>query len=355
MNDIEVFRKDPLGAKALLETRGFEIDPALDVLPFDEAFRASVRQVEDLRASRKATSATTGEYQRGNPDGLSEETAEIMRAQAAGLRDHLQEKEGEMRSNQTKLHDVMLGIPNFPSERAPIGLEYEDFRLIYEWGNKPQLKTPTDHAKIGSRLGIIDTDAGTMLAGPRFSVLHGKGARLQRALVNFFLDQSTSNGYEETVVPVIVNEDSLYGTGQLPKFRDDIFGTEVGGRSMFLSPTAEVQLTNLAGRNATYRSRDLPRKLTAYSENFRAEAGSAGRDMTGIFRQHEFPKIELVRIVNPGDSWEQLEALTMDAEGCLRALGLHYRNVALSRGDIGLSAAFTFDLKFWLPGQQQYK
>lgn len=355
MNNIEAFRTDPVGSGELLKTRGFEIDPMSDILPLDNSVKTTRREADGLRSQRKVFSGVLGKHRSGKSTDLSEEQVKTLHAEATELRNRLHEKEEAMRIAQIGLRTVMLGIPNFPSEKAPLGLEYEDFRLVYEWGDKPDIKEPVDHAAIGSRLGIINTEAGTMLAGPRFSVLQGKGAKLQRSLVNFFLDMGTSNGYEETVIPIIVNEESLLGTGQLPKFRDDVFETEVGGRSMFLSPTAEVQLTNLASRDITYKSSDLPKKLTAYSENFRAEAGSAGRDTTGIFRQHQFPKVELVRITNPENSWDQLEELTFDAESCLRALELHYRKVALSRGDIGFSSAFTYDLEVWLPGQKQYR
>jgi seryl-tRNA synthetase len=355
MNDIKRFRDDPAGSRELLKLRGFEINPETDVLPFDTESRGLNGEVEAMRAERNNLGAALGNYYKGNPDGLNPDMAEAMRLEAADLRERLQAKEAEMRVAQENIQTIMLGIPNFPLEITPVGLEYEDYRLVYEWGDKPNIDKPIDHGTIGSHLRILDTEAGTLLAGPRFSVLRDKGAKLQRSLINFFLDQSTGNGYVETVVPVVVNEDSLLGTGQLPKFREDIFETEVGGRDMFLSPTAEVQLTNLAGRNKLYSTAELPVKLTAYSENFRAEAGSAGRDTTGIFRQHQFPKVELVRIVHPDESWNQLEELTMDAEGCLRALGLHYRKVALSTGDIGFSAAFTYDLEVWLPGQGQYR
>lgn len=355
MHSIEVFRNNPEESRILLQERGFEIDPIIEILPLDEIVRDSTREIDMLRNQRKTASAQLGRYQSSSATDLDADQAEAMRTGAVELRSRLHTAEEKRRDAQEALKNVMLGIPNFPHNNTPRGEEYEDFRLVYEWGEKPYINEPVDHSITGKRLGIIDTELGTMLAGPRFSVLRGKGAKLQRGLINFFLDQSTSNGYIEHVVPVVVNEDMLYGTGQLPKFRDDTFRTEVDERDMFLSPTAEVQLTNLSARDKVFKSSDLPLKITAYSENFRREAGSAGRDITGIFRQHQFPKIELVRIANPEGSWDQLEELTMDAEGCLRALGLHYRKVALSTGDIGFSAAFTYDLEVWLPGQGQYR
>ena len=353
MLDIDTLRTNPEYAEQHLARRGFDININEEVLTTDSIRRGLSQEITELRTRRNQISEQLKDYYSGNISLSDDEILEI-KDLATGLRTEVQDKEQEHREIHGEFLSKMLSIPNLPAEHAPTGLDYEDFELQYTWGDKPFIENPVDHSIIGANLRIIDTELGTQIAGPRFSVLRGKGAKLQRALINFFLDNNAENGYEEHVVPYVVNEKSLTGTGQLPKFKHDVFSTSVDGKEMYLSPTAEVQLTNLI-RDKLLDEEELPFKITGYSENFRAEAGSAGRDTAGIFRQHQFPKIELVRVTTPEESWEQLESLTLDAEFCLRTLGLHYRKVALSTGDLGFSSAFTYDLEVWLPGQGNYR
>jgi len=353
MLDIERLRDDPLAAEAGLARRDFLLNLSDSIFPLSASLFALGQELDELRRQRNEIAEAIKQHYAGEGNATEDKIAEF-KGSASELRGVIRSKEAVYREMSDEFRVEMLGIPNIPAAHTPDGLDYEDFELMYAWGDKVDMEEPEDHSSIGARLGIIDTTSGTNLAGPRFSVLRGQGASLQRALINFFMDQNVLRGYEEYTVPYIVNPTALEGTGQLPKFKDDIFRTSVGGREMFLSPTAEVQLTNLV-RDRVFTEDELPHMMTAYSENFRAEAGSAGKDTAGIFRQHQFPKLELVRVVHPEQSWQQLEDLTFDAESCLRALGLHYRKVALSAGDIGFSAAFTYDLEVWLPGQGKYR
>ncbi len=355
MIDIGLIREHPAFVQERLAERGFEFDPA-EVLGEDMAVRGLVTQLDEMRRHRNELSGQHGPRGDGATELSADEVADL-KERGSALRDQIQAGEEELRVVRRSLSAAMLGIPNLPADHTPRGLNYEDFRLIYEWGEQPQLAKAVSHHDIGSRLGIIDVKAGVELAGPRFAVLRGKGAQLQRALVSYLLDCNIAHGYEEHTVPVLVNPRALEGTGQLPKFAGDVFSVaagENGDQRMYLSPTTEVQLTNLA-RDRVFKPDELPMGLTAFTECFRSEAGSGGRDMKGIFRLHEFPKVELVRLSTAADSWASFEQLTSDAEDALRGLGLHYRKVALAAGDIAAQSAFTYDLEAWFPGQGAYR
>jgi len=253
-----------------------------------------------------------------------------------------------------RFSQLMAGIPNTPHESVPAGKSAADNVEVRRWGTPPKFAfTPKAHWDLGPELGILDFDRAAKITGARFAVYMGLGAKLERALINFMLDVHTKeHGYTEVLPPFLANKDSFYGTGQLPKFEADLFKLE--GTDYYLVPTAEVPVTNLY-RNEILDLETLPIKLTAYTPCFRSEAGSYGRDVRGIIRQHQFQKVELVKFSRPESSYEELESLTRDAEDILQRLGLAYRTVVLSTGDIGFSSAKTYDIEVWLPGLNEYK
>lgn len=254
-----------------------------------------------------------------------------------------------------ELHGKLLSIPNFPADHVPDGKSDIDNVVREQWGKKPEFDfIPKDHIDLGKAMDIFDFDRAAKISGPRFVVLKGAGSVIQRALVSFMLDLHNQKGYREVSVPYLVSRETMTGTGQLPKFEFDLFKTEVGGKELFLIPTAEVPVTNLHSQEVILEDQ-LPIKYACYTENFRAEAGSAGRDTRGILRQHQFPKIELVQLTKPEDSWSELEKLRINAEDVLRQLGLHYQVVSLCAGDLGFSTSYTYDLEVWVPGQDKYR
>ena len=260
----------------------------------------------------------------------------------------------EEQSNEAERHqqDLLLAIPNLPHEACPVGADEEDNPEIKEWGEKREIADAKDHVQLAEALGLISFEDAVRIAGSGFAVYRGQGAKLQRALIQFLLDlQTGTNGYEEVNVPHLINRECMYGTGQLPKFEDDMYGLNEG--QTFLAPTAEVPVTNLY-RDTILSEEQLPIKMTAHTPCFRREAGSSGRDNKGIIRMHQFDKIELVQIVHPDKSMETLEELTGHAESVLQALGLHYRIIELCTGDVGFSACKTYDIEVWAPGQGKY-
>jgi len=273
-------------------------------------------------------------------------------------------KEGEAQETQLKAQcdDELLTIPNAPHSTVPDGAGSEDNPVLHTWGTKPTFAfEPKAHWDLGPALGILDFEAGARITGARFTVLRGAASRLSRGLINYMLDLHLQQGYEEVWPPAVVRRASLRGTGQLPKFEADLFKLDVPvgpdhdpDNDLFLSPTAEVQVTNLHADQILDRS-DLPRKYTAYTPCFRAEAGAAGKDTRGLIRQHQFDKVELVKFVEPEHSYGELEGLRQDAERVLQGLGLHYRVVTLCTGDLSFTAAKTYDLEVWLPGQDAYR
>ncbi len=284
-------------------------------------------------------------------------------------RDELKAKGGQIKEGETELSSIeqerealQLGLPNAPHASVPDGAGEQDNRVVHTWGDKPRFDfAPQAHWDLGARLGILDFDAGARITGARFTVLRGAASRLTRALVNYMLDLHTGRGYEEVWPPAVVRRAALRGTGQLPKFEQDLFRLQIpvgpnheADNDLFLSPTAEVQVTNLH-MDQILDAAELPRRYTAYAPCFRAEAGAAGRDTRGLIRQHQFDKIELVKLVEPETSYAELEGLREDAERVLQGLGLHYRTVLLCTGDLGFAAAKTYDLEVWLPGQDTYR
>ncbi len=286
--------------------------------------------------------------------GLKEE-AQLRRAAVRQTGDQIAALESHLDGIESELNSLMAGLPNLPHDSVPVGEDETANSEVKRWGQPPQFDfTPLDHVELGARLGILDLERATKISGARFSILTGLGARLERALINFCLDlQTRRNGYTEVVPPFIVNAKTLFGTGQLPKFEEDLFKL-TDERGLYLIPTAEVPLTNIYAEEIL-DSAQLPIKMTAYTPCFRSEAGSYGKDTRGLIRQHQFDKVELVKITRPEDSYDHLESLRADAESVLEALGLAYRTIVLSTGDMGFSAAKTYDIEVWLPSQQTYR
>ena len=334
---------------ARLKTRGFDLP---------------VEQVESLEADRKRFAAETQELQAlrnarskaiGQAKAKGEDVAPIM-AEVTGIGDKLKANEAALAEVQQQLSAIALGIPNLPHESTPIGKDEHDNVEVSRWGTPRSFDfTVKDHVELGERHGWLDGEAGAKLSGARFTVLRGQLAHLHRALAQFMLDLHTrEHGYTECNIPLIVNADTMQGTGQLPKFEEDLFATTVGEAKRYLIPTAEVSLTNLV-RDSIVEADALPMRVTAHTPCFRAEAGSYGKDVKGMIRQHQFEKVELVQIVEPSKSFEALEELTGHAEKVLQKLELPYRKMALCTGDMGFTATKTYDLEVWLPSQDTYR
>lgn len=317
-------------------------------LELDGERRRSIAAVEQLKARKNVASQEIATLKKSGQDA----TAQIEEMKRAGeeikaLDDHLVRIEEEFGA-------LELFFPNVPHESVPVGADETANRVEREWGERPQFAfTPKSHWDLGEQLGILDFDRASKITGARFSILFGAGARLNRALMNLMLDVHGRQGYKEVLPPFIVNSDSLRGTGQLPKFEEDLFRLQ-HEKPLYLIPTAEVPVTNIH-RDEILDAAQLPIFYTAYTPCFRSEAGSYGKDTRGLIRQHQFEKIEIVKFTSPETSWEELEALTRDAEEILQMLGLHYRVMALSTGDMGFSAAKTYDIEVWLPGQETYR
>ncbi|MGN6229197.1 MAG: serine--tRNA ligase [Dyella sp.] len=336
-------------AARLQETRGYAL---------------AVSAVEALENERKRLATETQELQNlrntrskaiGQAKAKGEDVAPLM-AEVAGIGDKLKANETALAEVQAKLADIALGIPNIPHESVPPGKDEHDNREILRWGTPRSFDFAIkDHVDLGARHGWLDADAGAKLSGARFTVLRGQLAHLHRALAQFMLDlQTGEHGYLECNVPLIVNADAMQGTGQLPKFEEDLFSTHVAETKRYLIPTAEVALTNLV-RDSIVEAAELPMRLTAHSMCFRAEAGSYGRDTRGMIRQHQFEKVEMVQLATPEQSFDQLEEMVGHAEAVLQKLGLPYRKVLLCTGDMGFSAVKTYDLEVWLPSQDTYR
>jgi seryl-tRNA synthetase len=277
-----------------------------------------------------------------------EEQAKL-RARLKTLSEAVKEKEGRLKEVEEKIEAALLTVPNLPHESVPVGSSEHDNRVVREWGTKPQIESPKEHVEIGEKLGLLDFERAAKVSGARFAFLKGALARLELAVVQFFLDNARERGYVELIPPYLVNADSMRGTGQLPKFEEDLFKTTAG---YYLIPTAEVPVTNYH-RDEILES--LPLKYCAFSPCFRSEAGSYGKDTKGIIRQHQFHKVELVRFEDPVRAQDALEELVLDAQAPLQKLGLHHRVVLLSTGDMGFSSEKTYDLEVWLPGQSAFR
>jgi seryl-tRNA synthetase len=331
----------------MLEQRGLDqtITPVLDL---DQKRRKIIREVESLKHERKVVSDHISQMKKSGED--AEETIERMRQVSQRIRE-LDQQLGQI---EGELQQSLLMIPNVPHESVPVGRDEQDNPVIKRWGEILEFSfTPRPHWDLGENLGILDFERAAKITGARFTLYWGLGARLERALINFMLDLHTNkHGYYEVLPPFIVNSSSMTGTGQLPKFKEDLFKLE--DWDYYLVPTAEVPVTNIY-MNEILEEDDLPLYITAYTPCFRSEAGSYGKDTRGLIRQHQFSKVELVKFSTPEQSYEELESLLLDAEEVLQHLQLPYRVVTLCTGDLGFSAAKTYDIEVWLPGQQAFR
>lgn len=355
MLDLKLVRKDPEAIATLLKKKNYEF-PVTQFVALDaERKEADVRSQELLAERKKASKQIGALIASGKSvDEAKAEVDEIL----SRISDELDTAVAHAKEIQQALDDLMMQTPNIPDEAVPAGRDEEDNEEVLKWGTPADLRfEPKDHADLGEALGQLDFEMAGKITGSRFAVMQGSLARLQRALTQFMLDMHTqSHGYTEVYVPFIVNSDSLYGTGQLPKFAEDSFKLE-GDSGYYLIPTAEVPVTNML-RDRIIEDSDLGEgglKFTAHTPCFRSEAGSYGRDTRGLIRQHQFEKVELVQAVRPDQSDDALEGLTGHAEAILQALELPYRKVRLCGGDLGFSAALTYDLEVWLPGQGTYR
>ena len=345
----DLFRNQPDRIRAMLDAR--RTDAPLDrLLEVDTAWREVLVQVEELKARRNAGSKEIGAMYR---DGKAEE-AEVRKGEMTTVGDEIKGLEERAKELERELEDLELTIPNLFNAGVPIGEDESDNRVERSWGEPRSFDfEPRAHWDLGPELGIADFERAAKVASSRFVVLRGAGAALERALISYMLDLHTRvHGYTEVLPPYLVNSASLLGTGQLPKFADDLFHIE--DFDLYLVPTAEVPLTNLH-RDETLAEEELPVRYCAYTPCFRAEAGSYGKDVRGLIRQHQFHKVELVELVHPERSWERLEELTGHAEAVLQGLDLPYRVVSLCSGDLGFSAAKTYDLEVWLPALGCYR
>ncbi|HWP95580.1 MAG TPA: serine--tRNA ligase [Syntrophomonadaceae bacterium] len=347
MLDIKYIRSHPELVDQALRKRS--LTGALDrFLELDLQWRKALGQVEELKNFRNSSSQEIGQMKKAGQD--AQELMEKVRQVGQEIKD----LDDQVKFLEEGMEDILLNVPNLPHESVPVGPDEESNLEMRRWGEPRQFDfEPQPHWDLGTNLDILDFERAAKLSGARFTVYKGMGARLERAVINFFLDVHTGqHGYREMWMPFMVTSDCMVGTGQLPKFAEDMFKVE--GREMYLIPTAEVPLTNLH-REEILDAAQLPIYLTAYTPCFRAEAGSSGRDTRGVIRQHQFNKVELVKLVEPEDSYEELEKLTANAERVLQLLGLPYRVVLLCTGDMGFSSAKTYDLEVWMPSYNAYK
>lgn len=353
MLDIQLLRKDIDTVARRLKTRGFELDT--ETFNALEAQRKAIQvKTEELQSQRNKLSKEIGVRKAQKLDA-----SDVM-AQVAGIGDELKASAEQLDGIQTQMRTLLLNLPNLPHESVPVGTDETDNQEVARWGDTPKFDFEVkDHVALGENLGLLDFDMASKLAGSRFSFMRGGLARLHRALAQFMLDtHTTQHGYTECYTPYMANADSLYGTGQLPKFKEDMFWVTKGGdeesRELYLISTSEITLTNTV-RDMILDADQLPLKLTAQTPCFRSEAGSAGRDTRGMIRQHQFEKVEMVQIVHPEKSYETLEEMRGHAEKILQMLELPYRVVALCTGDISFGSAKTYDLEVWVPSQNTYR
>jgi len=351
MLDLNFVRENLPFVEEKLRQRGMVPAAVLkDFREVDTLRRQAITEAETSKAQRNKASEEIAKLKKAGQD------ASAAMAQTKELREKISALEKTATDLDVRLREILTGIPNLPHASVPVGRSADDNVEIRRWGNPPKFDfTPKPHWDLGPELGILDLERAVKLTGARFAVYWDLGAKLERALANFMLDLHTrEHGYTEVLPPYLVNSDSLYGTGQLPKFAADQFRVPHGEKDLWLIPTAEVPVTNLYRDEVLDQSR-LPISLTAYTPCFRSEAGSYGKDVRGIIRQHQFQKVELVKFAHPEKSYEEHEKLTHNAEEVLQKLGLHYRVVTLCTGDMGASSAKTYDIEVWLPGQQLYR
>jgi len=351
MLDLNYVRENLEKVRAGLQTRGAAPAALDDFVEADAERRRIIAESDTLNATRNTASREIGALMK---TGKRDE-AEARRKEVNDLKERIAELDQQRDQAETRMHDLISTLPNIPHESVPVGKDESANVEIRRWGTKPEFDfDPRDHVDLGTALGILDLERASKIAAARFAILNGAGARLSRALVNFMLELHTSkHSYQETLPPFIVNKHALFGTGQLPKFEEDLFKLR-DERDLYLVPTAEVPVTNYH-REEILDASKLPMKWVAYTPCFRSEAGSYGRDTRGIIRQHQFEKVELVKYALPENSYDELESLTQNAETVLQQLGLHYRVVALSTADLGFGAAKTYDMEVWLPSQDAFR
>ena len=348
MLDPKLLRNELETVAQALKTRGYELDTgAFQAL--EDRRKALQVETENLQAERKRKSKEIGIAKSKGED------ASAILAEVESFGAKLTECEQQLNGLQAELRDLQMGIPNIPHESVPAGASEDDNVEIRKWGEPATFEfEPLDHVDLGGKVGGMDFETAAKISGSRFSVMYGPLARMHRALIQLMLDTHTAeHGYKEVYAPYLVNPESLQGTGQLPKFEEDLYKLR-GDRELYLIPTAEVPVTNIV-RDEILAEADLPLRFTAHTPCFRSEAGSGGRDVRGMIRQHQFEKVEMVQMVKPEDSYQALEELTGHAETILQKLGLPYRVVVLCSGDIGFSSAKTYDIEVWLPGQGKYR
>lgn len=347
MLDVKLLREDLPGVKARMATRGTVIDWD-EFVSLDQERREALSNLEKMKEKKNRLSSEIGKLKKsgGDATALMREVEEISVA--------IRKAEGPLAEIEVRFENFILTLPNLPSAGVSLGKSSEDNKAVRRWGEPPKFDFQAkNHWDIGEELGILDFTRGAKLAGARFALYKGAGARLERALINFMLDLHTrENRYQEVLPPFLVNRDVMTGTGQLPKFEEDLF--RISEPEFFLIPTAEVPVTNIH-RDEMLEREQLPIRYVAYTPCFRREAGSYGQDVRGLIRQHQFNKVELVKFTEPESSYEELETLVNDAEEVLRRLNLPYRVVELCTGDLGFAAAKTYDLEVWLPGQAAYR
>ena len=347
MLDMKFVRENPELVMEAVKRRNGNLD-LTEFLELDKKRREITVQVETLKSERNTASQEIGKLKKAGQDATEQMAA------VRALGDKIAEDDKELKEIEIRLKEILLTIPNIPADDVPVGADDSANPVVRTWGEPGKFDfEPKAHWDIGEGLNIIDFERGVKVSGARYIFYRGLGARLERAVISFFLDLHTEkHGYTEMFPPFIVNGASMQGTGQLPKFADDMFKLENG--DMYLIPTAEVPVTNYH-RDEILTAAELPIRYTAYSGCFRAEAGAAGRDTRGLIRMHQFNKVELVKFTKPEESWDELEKLTLDAEEVLQLLGLPYRVVRLCTGDLGFSSATTYDLEVWLPAANCYR
>ncbi len=351
MLDLNFVRENLDAVRNAFANRNFPADGLDRFVELDAERRRVIGEADRINQLRNAASKEIG----GLMQAGKKDEAEAKKAEVAGLKDQQSEFEKARDTADAEMRELLSGLPNLPADDVPIGNDESANVEVRKW-SEPRVFDfePKDHVDLGEALGILDLERATKIAGARFSILNGAGARLERALINFMLDvHTTEHGYTETLPPFLVNETALFGTGQLPKFAEDLFHIK-DERKFALIPTAEVPVTNYHA-DEILDAKDLPKYYTAYTPCFRSEAGSYGRDTRGLIRQHQFEKVELVKLALPEDSDAEHEKLTADAERILQLLGLPYRTVVLSTGDMGFGARKTYDIEVWLPSQQTYR
>src|SRR5215211_5964884 len=351
MLDLNYVRENIDKVREALNARRADTKALDDFTRADEERRRVIAESDQLNAQRNASSREIGGLMK---EGKKEQ-AEARRAEVTRLKERIGELDQLRTQAEARMHELLSTLPNIPHASVPVGEDESANQEVRRWGTQPKFDfEPKDHVDLGTGLGILDLERATKIASARFAILNGAGARLERALINFMLDvQTREHGYLETLPPFIVNRASLFGTAQLPKFEADLFKL-TDDRDLYLIPTAEVPVTNIY-REEILDVSQLPMKWAAYTPCFRSEAGSYGRDTRGVIRQHQFEKVELVKYALPENSYEELEALTRDAETILQKLGLHYRVVTLATGDIGFASAKTYDIEVWLPSQNTFR